>query len=330
MILGEGSSATEPADRLSKLSQSKRALYEALRARQSRDARLAAGAVEVLREGVAAGQDAPTQGMVLIHPVGGGLLCYGELIRALPGSYPVYGLAADAALAAADPPALVALAEHYLRRLANAGLRPPVFAGWSFGGMVAYEMGHTAAAAGAQCAVAVIDAMPGLGPLDASDSAEHSVLRSFATDLVRSSGGDPARLRLPEGCWGLPAVDAMDVLRARLEELGLRIEMTVPDLLQRLRVYAGAAQVLRGYRPRTAGPPPHLVWAQDTAGDVGTLWAQHTATPATSLNVPGDHYSLLRPPVVQRVADVLHKTMIPFLDERSTPQEDVSGGPSVG
>ncbi|WP_061293904.1 non-ribosomal peptide synthetase [Herbidospora cretacea] len=69
----------------------------------------------------------------LVHPVGGSVFGYRPLVDALPGDFPVYGLA-QLAPPAAD---LERMADDYVRALPGGHVR---LAGWSFGGVLAYEM----------------------------------------------------------------------------------------------------------------------------------------------------------------------------------------------
>ncbi|MFB4309607.1 thioesterase domain-containing protein [Actinomadura sp. GTD37] len=288
--------------RLQALPENKRVLFEALRARreQAADGRRAADAgVELLRGG-----EGPA--MALVHPVGGELFCYGELTRRLPPGYPVYGLGADEMLRGADPPELVALARHYLDRLERASVRPALVAGWSFGGIVAYEMARSLAADGRPCPVAVIDAMPSLADRLVPDGRFGTgALRPFVADLLRSAGV-PDRLDLADEVWDLPAPDATRVLHERLAAVNGTAGMSLDDLRARLRVHANASVALRRHHPARHGPRLRLVWASETAADLSAWW-RDVAPPVRGTRIAGDHYSLLRPPAVEEIARFLHE-----------------------
>ncbi|WP_133649265.1 type I polyketide synthase [Paraburkholderia flava] len=92
--------------------------------------------VVVLREGQG-------ETIVLIHPVGGDVLCYGELAAAWPGDPTVIGLRhpdADRPVLQKHRP-LAELAQLYREALERSlGRVPDRLGGWSFGGMVALEM----------------------------------------------------------------------------------------------------------------------------------------------------------------------------------------------
>lgn len=80
--------------------------------------------------------------LVLVHPIGGNVLCYLDLVKHLPPDRPVYALQAMGAEPGVTPLRTMSeLAASYLaaiRRVHPEG--PYVLGGWSFGGYVAVEM----------------------------------------------------------------------------------------------------------------------------------------------------------------------------------------------
>ena len=77
---------------------------------------------------------------VLAHAIGGTLFCYNELISHLNGPWPIYGLQ-PANLSSFAPTSVEEIARDYLAALDQIiGDVPRYFAGWSFGGVVAFEM----------------------------------------------------------------------------------------------------------------------------------------------------------------------------------------------
>lgn len=79
----------------------------------------------------------------LIHPSGGGVLCYTELASLLP-DHPVYGFQAPGFLDnRGHLTSVEEMAQHYLdlllKKKPEGGYR---IGGWSFGGVIAYEMAH--------------------------------------------------------------------------------------------------------------------------------------------------------------------------------------------
>jgi hypothetical protein len=80
--------------------------------------------------------------LFLVHPIGGNVFCYRELVKHLPGDRPVYGLQAAGAEPGTEPlTSMESLAASYIRairRVHPAGACH--IAGWSFGGYVAVEI----------------------------------------------------------------------------------------------------------------------------------------------------------------------------------------------
>jgi acyl carrier protein len=106
-------------------------LYAYLRA----DNRMASRIVTPIRVG---GTHPP---LFLIHPQGGGVLCYLHLARALEGSVPMYGVEAIG-YDSDEPPltAIEAMADRYVEEIRRCAPHGPYrLAGWSFGGLVALQ-----------------------------------------------------------------------------------------------------------------------------------------------------------------------------------------------
>src|SRR6185369_4840792 len=101
--------------------------------------------------------------LVCVHPAGGDVLCYRDLAQALGGDRPVYGLQAQGVLAGETPLTNVEeIAERSIAVLRDAFPAGPYhLLGWSFGGLVVYEMARRLAAAGHEIALlAILDAGP--------------------------------------------------------------------------------------------------------------------------------------------------------------------------
>ncbi|WP_199523927.1 non-ribosomal peptide synthetase, partial [Micromonospora craterilacus] len=124
--------------------------------------------------------------IVLVHPVGGDLLCYRELVERLRDDWSVLGVASPALDGAVPvPPTLTELARSYLDDLRAALPAGPVrLVGWSLGAVLAYEMGRQLTDSGVPCTAVLID--PWVGPADAPDDpGPTELVRAFLTDVTR-------------------------------------------------------------------------------------------------------------------------------------------------
>ncbi|HEU5129184.1 MAG TPA: thioesterase domain-containing protein [Glycomyces sp.] len=293
-------STAEPTDvqrrrREASLSESKRALLAALRAQRTGTAADEAPP-ELLRPG---GADA----IVLVHPVGGDVFCYRELVRLLPDGPAVYGLGADSRLTGQRPPELEDLAAGYLRRLEVHGVAPTLLAGWSFGGIVAYEMTAQLHAGERDCELATID----IGPV-APDAPEYvptdaELLQAFLRDLLASIGHrfDPADF--DPALWRRPG--ALAAAGEQLDRRGIRIGLSPSELDARLRRFTNAARALAVYRPQRLLERFWRLTATATADDPEMEWWREGPKAVPSIKVPGDHFAMLRHPAVVEVARLI-------------------------
>ena len=80
--------------------------------------------------------------LFLVHPIGGNVLCYLDLVKHLPADQPVYALQAAGAEPGATPLRTMSdLAASYIAAIRRVRPHGPYnVGGWSFGGYVAVEM----------------------------------------------------------------------------------------------------------------------------------------------------------------------------------------------
>ncbi|MEU6021883.1 amino acid adenylation domain-containing protein [Micromonospora sp. NPDC047134] len=129
--------------------------------------------------------------LVLFHPVGGGVLCYRQLVATLPAQTHVLGVQAPPPGDRAE--SVEELVERYVEELSPAlGSTPQrlVLAGWSMGGVLAIEAARRLTAAGHRVdRVVAVDSYLAADPED--DSYHHDgddAVRAFLADL---HGGAP-------------------------------------------------------------------------------------------------------------------------------------------
>ncbi|MDB5904172.1 MAG: non-ribosomal peptide synthetase [Betaproteobacteria bacterium] len=127
--------------------------------------------------------------LLLVHPIGGTVFCYRDLASRMTPGYPIYGLQAPGLRDGETvPDTLEALASGYLRSAAAvAGNGPVHLAGWSFGGLVAFEMAQQLAqAAGQTATLTLIDTPSRLG-FQGEDEEQSLALRA----VVGAAGSAP-------------------------------------------------------------------------------------------------------------------------------------------
>ncbi|MEV0388562.1 amino acid adenylation domain-containing protein [Nonomuraea sp. NPDC050643] len=246
----------------------------------------------------------PGRPLVLVHPVGGSVLCYAGLAELMGRDRPVYGLTARGA-DGAEPPleSVEEMAKCYLDALDTAGLPPDrLLGGWSMGGVIALEMARQASGS---YEVLMIDSWaPHLAVPGGLDEAGTFAL--FAEDLGLTAGAD----------FGIDAdtVRGMSV-EARHDLLRRACDLPPDRLRAAAGVFAANVRAITGYRlDRPFDGPVTLVRAVGSrAGDGRRVpdhgWSGLLTGPRTVLDVPGDHHGCLRPPHVAVTAAAIRNAI---------------------
>ncbi|MFI6785103.1 SDR family NAD(P)-dependent oxidoreductase [Micromonospora sp. NPDC050276] len=267
--------------------------------------------------------------LFLIHPSGGDVLCYSELVRLLTDDRPVVGLTDPALTGGVEPADIPALAEHYLDAVrAYQPHGPYLLGGWSMGGTLAHEMACVLERRGESTALlfmvdsntpdrikvlqgpgvpgavaalrylhsleAFLDLDLGLGPADEAELLGRTgdEIRAYVTERLRHAGLLNAR-------------DTAD-LRLRVFERHLRTlgehragHLTNPDT--RLLLIRAALR-----SPRNSG----VGMGVDDAPDLPDLgWRGHALGPVDEVVVEGHHYSLLTGDAAKAIAGHLDQAL---------------------
>jgi amino acid adenylation domain-containing protein len=244
----------------------------------------------------ASGTGDPRPPLFLVHPVGGSALVYRELTQHLGPEQPVYGLQAPGLEPGEAPLSTVeAMASLYLAALRGVQPRGPyALAGWSFGGLVAFEMARLLEAEGEETRLILLDteapglvAAPDLGDVGGLDEATARALFAAEAGISR----EEAEVLLAER----PAAALLAVFQANAE--AARRYAPGP--------YGGRLALLRAGELPPDLPPAEAAAAADLVArhpDYG--WAARVRE--VDLHVlPGSHFTLLREPSVAGLAELL-------------------------
>jgi thioesterase domain-containing protein len=259
------------------------------------------GALVSLQAGVASRRP-----LFCVHPVGGEVLAYRELARRLGPDQPVYGLQSP------EPPGedLRTMAALYIAAVRGAQPRGPYrLLGWSMGGVVAYEMARQLTEHGADVELlAVVDA--GSPLLFAAEPAlsELDLVATFALDLARLSGRPVPDVDLS----GLDEEGAFTRIFALGHESGVFgpgvEEAEVRRLLDRFRANRRA---LSSYPPLSYSGEVLLFRATEHPPGEEDLGWSNLVSDLKTFELPGDHYSILRGPGAEVLAETLWQ-IVPF------------------
>ncbi|MFJ7152772.1 amino acid adenylation domain-containing protein, partial [Streptomyces sp. NPDC100445] len=242
--------------------------------------------------------------LIFVHPVGGDVLCYAELAELLGEDQPFYALQSpDAELADVED-----MAAHYAAAVREALPEGPYrLGGWSMGGVIALETAARLGAAGAQVdLVAVVDLLEPPGP--ATDAVTDEVLLSwFARDLAGLAGVD----------WQLPpeAFDGRPPVRVLHEEAcaaGALSDDVDPGTLSRILTrFRDNYRALLRHSPRPyAGRVLSLRAADGGAtAETAARWMAYFTGDADLVDVPGDHYTVMRGEGLRALAGELRRAL---------------------
>jgi thioesterase domain-containing protein len=250
--------------------------------------------------------------LFLVHPAGGHVVCYRDLAYLLSSDQPVYALQPRGIEDGGQTP--IAVIEEMAALYVDAvrGLRPTGpdrVAGWSFGGVVAWEMARQLRAAGHEVDLLAL-----------FDTAPHT------PEGMMINAGDPAEVvwQTVAGLAGHAAATRVDVdelrgLEGREQALAMLRKMDLPRLLPESRVddvlalttvRAANLQAQAAYRPRPY--PGHLTYFRTVGSDDAEgkspgldFWSALAQGGVTAYRVAGSHGTILQDPYVRELARVI-------------------------
>jgi acetoacetyl-CoA synthetase len=252
-----------------------------------------------------AGHGAP---LILVPGIGGSVMELRPLARALAGAAPVYGLEARGFRAhEAAYERIEEIAQAYVSELRERYPHGPYrILGYSFGGLVAYEMGQLLAAAGQPPTL--------LALLDTTSHERFWTADARREYLLRRGWRALRRLRrTPASGWHDLAREAARELRVLLPRARSRpagdAALSQASELPRnvMRVREAAFTAFAAYQPRPSALALTLLRSElerSDRCDPRRIWAPLVRS-LTVRDLPGDHYSVIRPPGLTALAALL-------------------------
>ncbi|HJS23730.1 MAG TPA: alpha/beta fold hydrolase, partial [Pyrinomonadaceae bacterium] len=265
------------------------------------------------------------------HPSGGNILCYAEMARHMGADRPIYGLQAQGLDKERKPHTTVKeMATYYVDQLRTVQPEGPYYlAGWSMGGVVAFEMAQQLQAQGQEVAkLALIDAMaPAAGTLRSlsqplqkawskfDKEAALRLMTQFAQDIglnLRQMPGWREQLEplKPEAqlAWVIDEAKKYQILPP---------DMSEADTTHLFEVFRTNVHARLNYIGATYHGRVRLFVAEErflkSTEDPTTGWAKLVPEGLDYEAVPGDHYTMIRKPN----ARVLARRLRIFLDQVS-------------
>jgi amino acid adenylation domain-containing protein len=226
----------------------------------------------------------------IVHPSGGNVLAYHPVARAMGDCQPVYGLQSYG-LGPGHPPdtTIPEMAQRYLAEIREVTPNGPyLLGGWSFGGMVCYEMARILVSGGERVGlVALLDTDLGERPAEHPEQGAELLLAAVRNWLP---DGLEAELRARPG-----GLSAGEVLGAAQRAGAMPEGIGLPDLSQFVNVLRANDRAAASWRRQPLDAPVLLLRAaRGRVSDAALHRMRELVTgPLAVRDVPGDHYTIM-------------------------------------
>nr|VFJ62392.1 MAG: Thioesterase domain-containing protein [Candidatus Kentron sp. FW] len=238
-----------------------------------------------------------------VHPVGGGAFCYRELADCLPEDQPVYGIQAVGFEGKEKPLTNVeTMAARYVEEMTTLYPGGPYHLyGWSFGGVVAFEMAQQLRIAGREVGLLVLADTAHPSWFQDKDVPEKEQIIAYL--LAEASAEEVAT---PDDIGDMTPEDRMAHLRQQLAS-GSNLA-GFGDIDRFIRIYQANFQALSGYRTSIWEGEMIFLSARERLGthekSIDSDWRNLTRKLVHHM-IPGNHFTIHRQPNVHRIMEIL-------------------------
>ncbi|MDT5041121.1 MAG: hypothetical protein QOE51_2106 [Actinoplanes sp.] len=241
---------------------------------------------------------AGVQPLFLVHAIGGTVYGYTHLARELADTHRVYGVeAAGLSPNSSAATSLEAMVTDYVDAIRAAQPTGPYrLAGWSMGGLVAFEIARRLEDLGERVVLLAMLDTPFSPPVFVP--AESFLLAEFVGDVARTLGWSSDEA---------PDADQLGWLAERLDAGAGDLAAVRAEVGRRFTVFKANITMIAGYRPKGVVRASALIAGAERSPDAALDWAAVIDGPVEAIRVPGSHYTLLQPPHVQRIAEAVRR-----------------------
>jgi thioesterase domain-containing protein/acyl carrier protein len=242
--------------------------------------------------------------LFLIHTSGGSTMSYAALCRELPAGIACYGVEALGLGGGEIPQSVGQMAGAYAAAIRAAQPEGPYrLAGWSIGGGLAHATAAQLRRQGAEVSLlALLDTQePPVLPQAPSAPA----LRAFFAEVFALTEGHP-----PCGPSEADLADLDDAAQTEhvigtLVKSGLVPPEAAELLRERIEIFNAILSSAAVWRPDHYDGRVDLFLTATSPKSAPAGWAKWTGGPVVTHSVPGDHYSMIRPPCVTELGRAL-------------------------
>jgi FkbH-like protein len=235
-----------------------------------------------------------------VHPANGDAVSFMRLAKALGPGQPVYAFEAMG-LAPNEPMATTVeeMAAAYLDEMRRVQPKGPYhLIGWSFGGVIAYEMAHRLRQAGEGIGLLAFMDTPTPYGRDEPDLSFDEVMRILAADLetIERKFELPGKRRVSD------RTVTIEQVIATAQRMGVAPpEYSVPEAKRKIAVYANCVHLFRRYDPPSSDVPILLFRATRQKG-MEYRWRAYTSGAISIRNVRCNHVQMGFEPYTRTLA----------------------------
>jgi thioesterase domain-containing protein/acyl carrier protein len=242
--------------------------------------------------------------LFLVHPIGGNVLCYGELAGVIDKDQTVYGLQSPGLHEGTKPLSTIEeMAKQYIEEVKILQPQGPYYlGGWSIGGIIAYEMAQQLMEQGEKVnQLTLIDSyLPNIEEVTLS---EEILATSFVKDLIGMNGKSiPGSLRKLKDEMGAYNLNRREWLKALMNSGLISVDLTEENLERLVDVFSANANAINCYKPKPMkGVCPTLFRAKQ--GDLEGMkgWLELTDN-IKVYSMSANHYTIMKKPNVRIIA----------------------------
>ena len=258
-----------------------------------------------------------------IHPIGGTIFCYNDLSRYLSEEQPFYGIQSAGLCEEHKPDSTVEdMATHYVEALRSIQPQGPyILGGWSFGGILAFEMAQQLQKQQNKVAMLVMfDSRPPIYDSGSVEANQANLVFELTKDL-QSLFGQNVNISLAELLL-LKADEQLNYVLRRIKEANvLPLDTELSQMRYLLQVYKANTQAMHSYVPQVY--PGRMLFfrakerAADASHDFAIGWSKFVSGDFEVHCTPGNHYTMIREPHVQALASMIEFYLGKVLSEET-------------
>lgn len=264
--------------------------------------------------------------LFLVHPLGGEAVPYRALARAIKAPIRVVGLCWRPAEAQDDRSlSLEEMAALHLRQMRSIQPEGPyLIAGWSFGGVLAFEIAQQIVTSGARVEfLGLIDANPIRDSISGRLASEGTLLERFNETLAEID----RKLAAGETVADLSALQGDDYLVGLMGHT-ITEGVTAGHLRQILEITKENLRAVSNYSAAPYSSSIDLFQPEGSTPEIRRLLEWELRSLALGSlrvhQVPGDHYSLLRAPLVETTAMAIDNALTTIAQSSKSSIEPVA------